>query len=1477
LGTVPARGFGEIREWEGSKDKAFEELCYQLRDPTPSGGRLKKTGDPDAGYEWYVTLSDGTEWGWQAKYSEKIDTLLGLMEGSLRTVCEKRPACTRLTFCVPFDLPDGKDPRGRKSAREKFEDRKASWPTRIPGADKVEIRLVGAGELLERLSGHPNQRGIEFFFWGRECFSPAWCEEQMRQTVDGAGERYTAPIHVDLPIALTLDGLAGSERFWADYSSLRDAVGRAAGPLRGNRHQDLGPTQLGALRDELDRWDAEVQDGVGSAGSLDREAALAATDRVINLAYSCYRALSAVEEADDRRAGEQVRSLEIHLGRLSESLDGFRALLEKPAARARETNALLLLGGAGQGKTHLFCDAGVRLAAAGHPALVMLGGRFRGPAPWRDVAGQLGLGDIGSEALIGAMAAAGEAAGKPFVLLIDALNESQDPRAWLEELPAMIAAMAASPWIAVGFSLRDSYRDLVVREEGIGACAEARHHGFEGREPEALESFFTYFELEPPRIPLVTPEFINPLFLKLYCEGLKGLGRPGAEMAHVSDVFAWYLEAKERSVCDRLKLDPRSGTLRSALGLLAGEMIVSGDERVPRARAAELLADLVPTRTEWPDTLLGALLAEGVLSGDVAWGRGADQPLDVVRLSYQRLGDHRIAEALLAPYSDSEALKSALSEDPDLRARVEEAPIGWVEALSVQVPERFGVELLEAGDWNLDSSVPGLWRKAFLAGIASRRPASIGPASVQLFEQIVREDPELADEALEGLISIAATPSHPLNAHYLHDRLARLSMPDRDASWSVQTYFALEEEGALDRLLRWATRGPHPGCPEEIAELVLVTIGWTLTSPNRRLRDHATKAMVMFVSSRLKVARRLVELFSEVDDAYVRERIAVIAHGAILCGGSARPEEARALGEAMRCAVLESSHPPGLVARDAVRGAHEWCRRMGLVDADALERVSPPYGASAPKEPRSEAELESLYCRRRTDQDGARIRSEYAAIFYSLFGMGDFGRYVVESRVRRFTEYPLADPFPTPTEESREEVEALWSEIEDGLGEEAAGRVEHEPLRLIEVLDDEQRELLAAATSPRLRRDPRSEYSGKKASCWIFERVLELGWTPERFDGWEMAYVRSSAGRSGHKPERFGKKYQWIALDEFSARLADNFHMAESLGRTALTYRGPWHFFGRDIDPTLPPAPRAPRGASDHFADTFQIERDDVWWSPGGPVFAASDEQAPDDWASQTDDIPSFESLVCRVDPAGRRWVALQAYLNWRDAEREEGVSASPRRRDLWSHIKSWLVRREDREANLAYLKGKSFMNHWMPQGGDITDAAYLAEMPWSASANEYPSAWSPLEGPMGEVAPDGLELYPAWIEYMWEGSVSDCSIDSSARAVMPADLLFEAGSLRWRPGRTEWADAEDRVVAYHRANEAHSNLLVDERWLAEVLEKNGWSLIVGWLGEKQLFSSSRFSPELVGEWTEFNGVAVFEAGEWRFHGPRLDRHTPAR
>jgi hypothetical protein len=111
------------------------------------------------GLEWYVRHRNGVEWGWQAKYSFKVDDVLKLIEKSLRTVVDKRPKCRRLTFCIPFDLPDARGPKERKSARQKFEDRKKSWRARISGADRVTIGLISASELLDRLSSHPAEGG----------------------------------------------------------------------------------------------------------------------------------------------------------------------------------------------------------------------------------------------------------------------------------------------------------------------------------------------------------------------------------------------------------------------------------------------------------------------------------------------------------------------------------------------------------------------------------------------------------------------------------------------------------------------------------------------------------------------------------------------------------------------------------------------------------------------------------------------------------------------------------------------------------------------------------------------------------------------------------------------------------------------------------------------------------------------------------------------------------------------------------------------------------------------------------------------------------------------------------------------------------------------------------------------------------------------------------------------------------------------
>src|SRR3954449_10352321 len=62
--------WSKLRSWNGSQEKAFEELCCQVAaaEQMPEGCKFTRKGTPDAGVECFWTLPNGNEWGWQAKF-----------------------------------------------------------------------------------------------------------------------------------------------------------------------------------------------------------------------------------------------------------------------------------------------------------------------------------------------------------------------------------------------------------------------------------------------------------------------------------------------------------------------------------------------------------------------------------------------------------------------------------------------------------------------------------------------------------------------------------------------------------------------------------------------------------------------------------------------------------------------------------------------------------------------------------------------------------------------------------------------------------------------------------------------------------------------------------------------------------------------------------------------------------------------------------------------------------------------------------------------------------------------------------------------------------------------------------------------------------------------------------------------------------------------------------------------------------------
>ena len=225
--------------------------------------------------------------------------------------------------------------------------------------------------------------------------------------------------------------------------------------------------------------------------------------------------------------------------------------LNSSVGRSFLRQTYFLTGQAGSGKTHLLLDATGRALGAGRPAVFLAGAQFGQGNLWASIADQLGLEAVGKDVLLEAMDAAGEAAstsGSRFVIFIDALNETTPADFWRVHLPALRAAVERYPHVALVVSCRDTYRELVLEGTEGSHYVRRSHPGFAEREIEATQTYFAHYKLPAPKIPLLTPEFTLPLFLRLYCESLSQPGAdpiPDGHQGRVA-IFERYLAAKTR-------------------------------------------------------------------------------------------------------------------------------------------------------------------------------------------------------------------------------------------------------------------------------------------------------------------------------------------------------------------------------------------------------------------------------------------------------------------------------------------------------------------------------------------------------------------------------------------------------------------------------------------------------------------------------------------------------------------------------------------------------------------------------------------------------------------------------------------------------------------------------------------------------------------------------------------------------------------
>ena len=399
--------------------------------------------------------------------------------------------------------------------------------------------------------------------------------------------------------------------------------------------------------------------------------------------------------------------------------------------------------------------------------------------------------------------------------------------------------------------------------------------------------------------------------------------------------------------------------------------------------------------------------------------------------------------------------------------------------------------------------------------------------------------------------------------------------------------------------------------------------------------------------------------------------------------------------------------------------------------------------------------------------------------------------------------------------------------------EELQGVVDQAMRSFLQTLGTKKASLLQEVVLPYLDASPsdKDEFAlpVSIAQQWIIKRVVDLGWTVERFGDFDRDYPHADTGRQADKPERIGKKYQWLAYHELLAHMADNLEFREDTGsQKPDEYVGPWQLGLRDIDPSC-------------LLRSTQCSQ----WKPNTSAWWASVKF--EDWAVEPDEVqwrkridllPAIVPLPIVIDPeTEKEWFVLDCLYEWEEPTPPEKDRFGIRHRYICYRLKSYLVKAGDEERFYKWGLGQHFMDESMPKSHAQTDIC-LGEFFWAPAFEYFNDPYYGRDGwTRGNHDSLPCEVLVPTNEYMQERGCYDCSIDKTIIMYLPTKVIADQMSLSWRGVEGCYFNLSGKLVAQDPSvkSPGPQAFLVDRNLLSDFLQEHDYRLIWTLLGEKDI------------------------------------------
>lgn len=1409
--------WASIRSVDGSKSEAFEQLCAILAHredadrPVPSW-QFIKNGRPDGGVECYWRSATGDVYGFQAKYfcSALGDSQWAQCKKSFEKALSKYPTLVSIVFCFPQDLANS-PASGRTTARQKWERHCQKWKkTASEQGRKIEIVLWDSHELTTRLLESRNQ-GLLRFFFEKNVFTSDEASAHVQQQIAFSGPRYQPELHVANPLEDLFDWLAFDSKKQAllsdQIASLGQTIRRLAG-LNCLSNDRIVQDCIRGASASCDRLQVTVQSrsapcfAVASAGLRDQVRKLNKALRPYDPRWRDAQTTEKNEASDElERRWDEVEPV-------ARAVDELSTELVPPAdidiESAMRSGFAVISGVGGCGKTHLLCKMAEQALDASRPVILLLGQQLNAARFWSSA---LGVVDHfhSSKEMLEALNIAGQVANSTSLILIDAIEMSDQNHRWPAVLRSLATKMKSYPNVAVVVTVRNIYKQYVLPDANDAELPRYYHMGFGDDLDQAVDRYFDHYNIAKPDVPYFHPEFENPLFLSLFCRSLAGdpdpeHSRPPTPFRggtqSFEELFDLFLEQSQKRLVEQfgLDLDSSEQPLKDAIWELARLMAVSPTLSMTAAECGTLLKQHLQS-SSLKDNLVQLLESEGILSRFPRRNSNG-RAVDMIGFAYDRMTSHFVVRSWLDNYDSASAALALLADDSvmfrvfgqdDGRIRTHSI----VETLVLQWRDKFGEEMFDTEPKLAESRA---WQQVYVGSQQFAADGSFGPGAAKWLADFISQT-EFSAEQIESLFRRISCSR--IN-ETLHEFLFQCSLPERDAWWTVwlgsQTW--REPGGAL---ISWAIENEVPALGTDQAVAYATSLAWLTTTTRRRDRARAIKAIASVLEHNLLAVPSILERFLKVNDPYVLQGVSLGIYGA--CMRCRDLESLRAVGESiMRFLPRKAEWPVDILVRHALSSTIELAARHVEGFDVNLDDFSSPFESEWKDQFPAWPELESEGKKRGKDSFNELCTIITSCSPEGVYGQsrrmyGDFGRYVVGT---------ACGSFRPPNRR--------WG-----------ATLEAPPFR------------------------------GDLPHRFIVSRVLELGWTEERFGTFDR--MQAGYSRSAVSNERVGKKYQWIALAEFLARAADRYPIFDRYVDDAKPqrYSHPGQFAGVfRIDPSII-----------RIKEHVQAEKSSTqWWAKGSDCHLW-DGTSNSEWLRHGNGFLDPQQCLLQTPPGVSRPMAMLAgFLDQHlvDPNALKGERSTARK--SWLNVHCYAVHTKDVVELLKWAADSEDQEIGLPDNFEMSSACF-GEMYWSRVAR-YDLKWSGLSeqywaksssdrrGPPCDMLPLTLRFY----------TESDPSVGSSLYASVPSPWLVDQLGLRAGPQDLVFTDSSGEVVcaSYSRLSDDTDIALCDLEILSRVVADSGLALVWCVLGEKNIIGDSGQNDLPL--WPRLKGTYVLAGGK---------------